>query len=67
MARFNFFIVLSFLALLTVLMIQNAQILVFRFLIWTVRLPQMAAILLLVVIGFVLGFVAAKAGKKKSK
>jgi uncharacterized integral membrane protein len=48
-------------------MIQNAQILTFRFLIWTVKLPQLAAIILLAGIGFVFGFIAAKAKKKKSK
>jgi len=59
--------VVFFFTLLAILLIQNAQVVTFRFLVWTIRMPQMASILILVGVGFVLGILAAAMGKKKKK
>jgi uncharacterized integral membrane protein len=67
MSKFNIVVMVAFLVLLTILMIQNAQIFTFRFLVWMVRIPQLAAIILLVGIGFTAGFVTAKATKFRLK
>lgn len=65
--KFNVMVLIAFCALLVILLLQNTQFLTLRFLIWTVRVPEIAAILLLVMIGFVSGYLTAKTGKKKSK
>jgi uncharacterized integral membrane protein len=65
--KINSMIVISFIVLLIILLIQNAQFITFKFLIWTARVPEIAAILLLVTAGFLIGFISAKSGRKKSK
>jgi len=67
MVRFNVMVIVAFVVLLAVLLIQNSQFITFKFLVWTAQVPEVAAILLMVVIGFVLGFISAKSGKKKPK
>ncbi len=67
MVKFNIMVMIAFFLLLVVLLIQNSQFITFKFLIWTAQVQEVAAILLLVMIGFVLGFISAKSGKKKPK
>lgn len=67
MVKLNIMAVIAFIALLIILLIQNAQFITFKFLVWTIRVPEVPAILLLVTVGFVLGFISAKSHRKKSK
>ena len=56
---------IGLLAVLAVLIFQNAQTVTVRFLMWSVRAPQIVAIIIFVLVGFGLGFLAAKTGKKR--
>jgi len=62
---FKIWISIVLLALLAVLIVQNAQPVTVRFLVWSIQAPEIAAILILVLVGFSLGFLAAKTGKKR--
>jgi uncharacterized integral membrane protein len=67
MWRTKLFMIVGFFGLVAILLIQNSQLVTFRFLAWTIQAPEMAAILVLVGIGFLLGILAATTGKKKKK
>lgn len=55
-------IILVFIALLVVVLIQNTQIVTFRLLFWRVSVSEMILVPLVLLIGFVLGFLVAKKG-----
>jgi uncharacterized integral membrane protein len=55
------------LVLLGVLLIQNAQEVVFRVFFWQIRMSQVILVPLAVLGGFILGYIAAKIGKKRDK
>jgi uncharacterized integral membrane protein len=54
--------------LILIILFQNTQATVLRFYFWNISMPQIILILLVLVIGLVCGFIAAKfMGKKKNK
>jgi uncharacterized integral membrane protein len=55
-------IILVFIALLVVVLIQNTQIVTFSLLFWRVSVSEMILVPLVLLIGFVLGFLVAKKG-----
>jgi uncharacterized integral membrane protein len=55
------------LVLLGVLLIQNAQEVVFRVFFWQISMSQVILVPLAVLVGFILGYVAAKIEKKRDK
>lgn len=53
--------------LVLILMIQNAQPITFRFLNWTYQVSQLLLVVIVLVLGFLAGFITAKvAGRPKS-
>jgi uncharacterized integral membrane protein len=46
--------------LLVVLMVENAQTVTFRFLKWTYQVSQVLLVVLVLVLGFLCGFITAK-------
>lgn len=46
-------------ALLLVIMLQNTQTVIIRFLFWEIILPQIILIFLVLVIGFLLGYIVS--------
>ena len=48
-----------------IVLIQNAQTVTFRLLFWTAEISQLLLVLLMLVIGFVLGFLVAKLTGRK--
>lgn len=53
--------------LVIILMVQNAQPVIFRFLNWQYRVSQLLLVAIVLAIGFLAGYVAAKmSGKKKA-
>jgi uncharacterized integral membrane protein len=60
--------VLLFMVLLVV-MIQNAQPITFRFLNWTYQVSQLLLVTIVLILGFVVGFIVAKTtgGRKKDE
>lgn len=64
----KFIAILVVLLLALIILVQNTQIVVFRLLFWTAEISQLLLVLLMLVIGFVLGFLVAKlTGRKKPK
>ena len=55
----NFFLIVVG-TLLVILMIQNAQPITFRFLNWTYVVSQLLLVVIVLVLGFLAGFVTAK-------
>ena len=55
----NFFLIVVG-TLLVILMIQNAQPITFRFLNWTYQVSQLLLVVIVLVLGFLAGFVTAK-------
>ena len=55
----NFFLVVLG-VLLVILMVQNAQPITFRFLNWTYEVSQLLLVVIVLVLGFLAGFVTAK-------
>ena len=55
----NFFLIVVG-TLLVILMIQNAQPITFRFLNWTYEVSQLLLVVIVLVLGFLGGFVTAK-------
>lgn len=58
---------LALLALLVVLLAQNTQVVVFRIWFWTVSLSQVILVPLLVLAGFLLGFIVGTMGRRKKE
>jgi uncharacterized integral membrane protein len=56
-------IVVSVLAL--ILLFQNIDVVTFRMFFWTVEVSQLVLVVLMLAIGYVLGFLTAKLGGKK--
>lgn len=58
--------VVALIVVLLIVMIQNAQPVTFTFLNWKYQVSQLLLVLIVLVLGFLAGFVVAKAtGKKK--
>ena len=55
------------LVLLGVLLIQNTQEIVFRVFFWQISMSQVILVPLAVLVGFILGYIAAKIEKKRDK
>jgi uncharacterized integral membrane protein len=64
-SRVIFVLVIALFAL--ILLLQNAQQVVFRFFFWSVQASQLLLVVLMLAFGFVIGFVTGKlSGRKKS-
>jgi len=55
------------LALLLVLIIQNAQDVIFRILFWRISMPQIIFVPLAVVLGFFLGYFVGRSDRKRKR
>lgn len=60
------FVVMLIMVLL-IIMIQNAQPVTFTFLNWKYQVSQLLLVLIVFVLGFLTGFVFAKAGRKRKQ
>ena len=61
----NFFLIVVG-VLIVILMIQNAQPITFRFLNWTYQVSQLLLVVIVLVLGFLAGFITAKMLRSKS-
>jgi uncharacterized integral membrane protein len=52
--------ILVVVVLALIILVQNSQIVTFRLLFWTAEISQLLLVLLMLAIGFVLGFLIAK-------
>ena len=57
-------LVLILIALFIIILVQNVQVVSLRFLFWDISMSRIIFIPLILIIGFILGFIAAKAKKK---
>ena len=64
-ARNFFLIVLG--VLLVIVMVQNAQPITFRFLNWTYEVSQLLLVVIVLVLGFLGGFVTAKMTRSSNR
>lgn len=64
-SRVIFILVIAVLAL--VLLLQNAQQVVFRFLFWSVQASQLLLVVLMLGFGFIIGFVTGKLSGRGKK
>ena len=55
----NFFLIVVG-TLLVIVMVQNAQPITFRFLNWTYQVSQLLLVVIVLVLGFLAGFITAK-------
>jgi len=60
-------LIVVLLVLLGVLFIQNTQEVVFRVFFWQIIMSQVILVPLAVLVGFILGYIAAKIEKKRDK
>ena len=60
-------LIVVLLVLLGVLLIQNAQEVVFRVFFWQISMSQVILVPLAVLVGFILGYIAAKIEKNRDK
>ncbi len=58
-------IALILIALFLILLIQNVQLVTLRFLFWKISMSRIIFIPLILIIGFILGYIFAKARKQK--
>ena len=61
----NFFLVVVG-TLLVIVMVQNAQPITFRFLNWTYQVSQLLLVVIVLVLGFLAGFITAKMSRGTS-
>jgi uncharacterized integral membrane protein len=61
----NFFLIVLG-TLLVIVMVQNAQPITFRFLNWSYQVSQLLLVVIVLVLGFLAGFVAAKMSRGSS-
>ena len=61
----NFFLVVLG-VLLVIVMIQNAQPITFRFLNWTYQVSQLLLVVIVLVLGFLAGYITAKMTRSSS-
>ena len=62
--KFKTILVLILIALFIIILVQNVDVVTLRFLFWDISMSRIIFIPLILIIGFVLGFIAAKAKKK---
>ena len=62
--KINTIIALILIALFLVIVIQNVEVVEIKFLFWTIIMSRIIFIPLIMLIGFILGFFAAKVRKK---
>lgn len=60
-------VTLVLVALFLIILVQNTQVVTLRFLFWKISMWQIVLITLAILVGFVLGYIAAKAKWLKSK
>jgi uncharacterized integral membrane protein len=61
-------VALVLLALALIVLLQNTEVVTFRLLFWSAKISQVLLVLLMMFIGFVLGFVVAKlTGRRKGQ
>lgn len=60
-------LVLILVALLAVIVFQNTQVVTYRMFFWTISVSQILLAPLLVLAGFLLGYLVAKVGKGEKK
>jgi uncharacterized integral membrane protein len=65
MQRLNQFILVTVLVCLAIVMVQNTQIISFRFLNWTYGVAQLLLVLIVFIVGFLAGFLVAKWPRKQ--
>lgn len=61
----NFFLIVLG-VLLVIVMVQNAQPITFRFLNWTYQVSQLLLVVIVLVLGFLAGFITAKMTRSPS-
>ena len=57
-------IALILIALFLIILVQNVQVVTLKFLAWEISISRVLFIPLVLIVGFVLGFIAAKTKKK---
>jgi len=62
--KFKTIVILILVALFIIILVQNVQVVSLRFLFWDISMSRIIFIPLILIIGFILGFIAAKAKKK---
>lgn len=62
--KFKTIIAIALIALFLIIVIQNVQVIEIKFLFWKIMMSRIIFIPLIMLIGFVLGFIAAKTKKK---
>ncbi|UCE07331.1 MAG: LapA family protein [bacterium] len=63
--KFKTIVALILIALFLILLIQNIQVVTLRFLFWEITMSRIIFIPLILVIGFILGYIFAKTKKQK--
>lgn len=58
-------IILVLLVLVFILIVQNTQVIVYRFLFWQVGASQIILVPLVLLVGFVIGYLVGRKGSKK--
>lgn len=58
-------VIIILIAIFVLLIVQNFQVLTFRFLFWKISMSRAIFIPLILIVGFVLGYLFAKVRKKK--
>ena len=60
-------IILILIALFVIVLIQNTQVLTVQFFFWKISMSRIILICLLMLVGFIIGFLVAKVGRKRWK
>ncbi len=60
-------IILILIALFVIILIQNTQVLTVQLFFWEVSMSRIILICLLMLVGFIIGFLVAKVGRKRWK
>jgi len=63
--KFKTIVALILIALFLILLIQNIQVVTLRFLFWEISMSRIIFIPLILIIGFILGYIFAKTKKQK--
>jgi len=59
-------IILVLLALVIVLLVQNAQVVTYQIFLWKISISQVILVPMILIIGFVIGYLMGRIGGKKS-
>lgn len=60
-------IILILIALFVIVLIQNTQVITLQFFLWKISMSRIILISLLMVVGFIIGFLVAKVGRRRWK